>query len=56
MYASILEIGCGFFEGACRQENRSLTFRDPPPPPVLFANSSMPAVIIPSLHVKELGR
>jgi hypothetical protein len=31
MYACIRRIGCGFFEGVCRLENRPLTFRDPPP-------------------------
>jgi hypothetical protein len=30
MYACISETGSGFFEGVCKQENRQLTFRDPP--------------------------
>jgi hypothetical protein len=34
MYACILEIGRGFFEGVCARENRPLTFRAPPPPPL----------------------
>jgi hypothetical protein len=32
MYASILEIGRGFFEGACTLRHTSANFRDPPPP------------------------
>jgi hypothetical protein len=32
MYACILQIGTGFFGGVCKQENRQLTFRDPPHP------------------------
>jgi len=38
MYACILEIGCGFFEGVSRLENRPLTFRDPPPPHLLWSS------------------
>jgi hypothetical protein len=32
MYACILEIGRGFFEGVCGQGNQPLAFRDPPHP------------------------
>src|SRR5215212_3208060 len=32
MYACILEIGRGFFEGVRGREHKPLTFRDPPPP------------------------
>ena len=32
MYACIFQIGTGFFEGVCRQEDLPPTFRDPPPP------------------------
>src|SRR5215211_6046580 len=32
MYACILEIGGGFFEGVCTPSNATANFRDPPPP------------------------
>jgi hypothetical protein len=31
MYAYVLEIGRGFFEGVRRLEDRPIAFRDPPP-------------------------
>jgi hypothetical protein len=43
MYACINETGRGFFEGFRRSEDRPPTFRDPPPP-LLFANDSMPVL------------
>lgn len=35
MYACIRETGGEFFAGVFRQENRPLTFRDPPPHPAI---------------------
>jgi hypothetical protein len=32
MYASIPEIGGGFFEGVCALSNTTAIFHDPPPP------------------------
>ncbi len=34
MYACIHEIGSGFFGAVCRLEDRPLTFRALPPPPL----------------------
>jgi hypothetical protein len=38
MYAWILEIGRGFFEGVCAPCKATANFRDPPPPNPRFAN------------------
>jgi hypothetical protein len=41
MYACILEIRRGFFEGVCTPSNATAHSYDPPPPPLTLRESSL---------------